>query len=113
MSRPDAPGEANGPAGEAAAPGARRVAQAVDAVIRLIPEGSNRAILAALATLAELGDAAALRAVEAHLAAAPKSVQSGSAQSPGMGATFVLKNVSAASASRTFAPRNAWPMLIQ
>ena len=48
MSRPDAPGEANGPAGEAAAPGARRVAQAVGELIRLIPEGSNRAILAAL-----------------------------------------------------------------
>lgn len=48
-----------------------------------------------------------------HIEDATKSAQSGSAQSPGMGAMFVLKNVSSASASSTFAPRNAWPMLIQ
>jgi HEAT repeat protein len=56
---------------------ARRVALAADAVRQLIPEGSNRAILAALATLAELGGVAALRAVEAHLATAPLAVDYG------------------------------------
>lgn len=77
MSQLDASGQGDRPAGELTAPQARRVALTVAALCRLIPEGNDREILAALRTLAELGDLVALRAVEAHLATAPLSVDYG------------------------------------
>lgn len=54
-----------------------RTAAAVAEILRQIPGGSERATLGAMALLAEQGDEDALRAVEAHLAAAPLSVSYG------------------------------------
>lgn len=50
---------------------------AVATVCRLIPEGDQRAILAALRTLADHGDLPALHTVETHLAKAPLTVEYG------------------------------------
>lgn len=58
-------------------PADERAAQAVAALLQLIPEGDNSAIAAALATLAEIGGPPELQAIENHLATAPLSVDYG------------------------------------
>jgi HEAT repeat protein len=56
---------------------ARQVALALAELRRLVPEGGERAIIAAMTTLAEQGGADALEAVEAHLGDAPLALSYG------------------------------------